>query len=444
MRSRKLLLLAFSGVRVRNEELLKLGLTLPGFVDRSRVIASLPSLGLLTIASFTPPHWEIIYREIDKINNDTVSDIVGLSPDLIAVSSLTARIQAAYSVCDQLRKCGITVVMGGLHASVMPEEALGHADAIVRGEGEPVWADVMRDFEAGKLQSSYPVEKSDVSGFDFSQARIPRYDLLDITAYNRLTLQTTRGCPLNCHFCAASKMISPYKKKSIGQIAAELENILTLWPEAFVELADDNTFIDKKWGKELLSLLGGCKIKWFTETDLSVADDPELLDMLAEAHCAQLLIGLEAAGPEGLKNIDAANWKYKRFERHQEAIKAIQDRGISVNGCFIIGHDTDDESVFDRTIQYVDALELSEVQLTLLTPFPGTALHNNLLRQKRLFKNEFWDQCTLFDLTYEPKQMSADTLREGFKYLMSEIYSPRRVQKRKTKFRECIRKRYQA
>jgi radical SAM superfamily enzyme YgiQ (UPF0313 family) len=213
MRHHKLLFVAMSGVRVQNQALLERGLTLPGFVERSQVIASLPSLGLLTLAAHTPPHWEVEYREIDELLLSEPERISEGGYDVVAISSLTARINDAYRLADALRARGVTVVLGGLHASAMPEEAALHADIVVQGEGENLWPQILLDIENGQQAPFYSSFDTAGAPYSFHQSRTPRYDLLDIGKYNRLTLQTTRGCPLDCEFCGASRMISSYKIK---------------------------------------------------------------------------------------------------------------------------------------------------------------------------------------------------------------------------------------
>lgn len=433
-KNKRLLLVAISGVRIKNKELLDLGVTLPGFVERSEVVASLPSLSLLTIASHTPENWEVIYKEVDEIGEDIYN--IADSFDLVGLSSFTARIFDAYKIADLIRQQGVPVVIGGLHVSMCPEEAIGHADAIVVGEGELVWPNLIKDFEDGNLRKIY---RSNLS-FCFKDAKIPRYDLLEIDKYNRLTLQTTRGCPLDCEFCAASRLISSYKQKPIEQIRLEIEEILSIWNKPFIELADDNTFRSKKWSRQLVALFKEYPIKWFTETDISVADDEELLESLAFSGCAQLLIGLEATSSQSLKGIDSRNWKQKQFESYLTKIDKIQSYGISVNGCFILGLDSDDETCFKRTKDFVESSNLSEVQITLLTPFPGTALYRRLSKESRLLKKIFWDECTLYDVTYKPRHMSVDALASGFKNLMQEIYSDKMVSKRKKHFRVCVKR----
>jgi radical SAM superfamily enzyme YgiQ (UPF0313 family) len=262
---------------------------------------------------------------------------------------------------------------------------------------------------------------------------------LDITKYNRLTIQTTRGCPLHCEFCASSRTISTYKKKPIKLIAKELDKIFELWKRPFIELADDNTFIDKRWSKELLRLFTNYDMKWFTETDVSLAEDSELLELLAESGCAQVLIGFETPIKESLWNIDKTNWKHRQADNYLKAIDKIQSYGISVNGCFIVGMDNDTKETFREMELFILGSGLSEVQLTILTPFPGTGLYNRLKGENRLLSNNFWEKCTLFDVNFIPKNFTVEEFEVHFQELMAKVYSPQAVADRKTKFRSILK-----
>ncbi len=435
----KVILISMSGVRVYNKKLLDLGLTLPGFVDRSKVIASLPSLGLLTLASHTPDHWEVIYRELDAYTETEIEELIDLNPDLIAFSALTARINETYILSERFRKLGITVVIGGLHVSAAPGEAALYADSVIQGEGEYIWEKLLLDFETGNLRASYSSLKDASYQFHFNSCKIPKYELLDISKYNRLTIQTTRGCPLHCNFCAASRTISSYKKKPISQIEKELDKIHEIWKRPFIELADDNTFVDKKWSKDLLKLFASYNMKWFTETDISIAYDEELLQLLAESNCAQVLIGFETSKANSLKNIDKANWKFKQFDNYRSAIDKIQSYGISVNGCFILGLDSDTKETFKETDDFILTSNLSEVQITLLTPFPGTDLYKQLKLENRLLTENYWDKCTLFDVNFVPKNFTVEELEVNFQELMSSIYAPDLVKNRKNKFKQLLK-----
>ncbi|WP_108802144.1 B12-binding domain-containing radical SAM protein [Aquimarina sp. Aq107] len=434
----KVILISMSGVRVYNKRLLDLGLTLPGFVERSEVIASLPSLGLLTLAAHTPKNWEVIYKELDNFSESEITEIVNENPDLIAFSSLTARINETYKLSQRFRNIGITVAIGGLHVSAVPNEGQKFADIIIQGEGEIIWKTILNNFENNTTKSFYSSLSNSKYTFNFNACEIPKYELLDISKYNRLTIQTTRGCPLNCSFCAASRTISSYKKKSISQIEKELNKILEVWDRPFIELADDNTFVDKKWSRELLKLFAKYKIKWFTETDISIAYDDELLELLSKSNCAQVLIGFETANKNGLKGIDRNNWKHKQFDNYLEAIDKIQSFGISVNGCFILGFDTDTKETFKETEEFIVNSNLSEVQITLLTPFPGTELYNQLKREQRLLTDNYWDKCTLFDVNFIPKNFSVMELETEFEKLMTNIYSKELVVNRKNNFKKTL------
>jgi len=425
--------IAMSGVRIYDPDLLALGMTLPGFIERGKVIASLPSLGVLTLAGHTPESWEIHYVEVDEID---IESILAKAAGLVAISCLSARIYDAYRVADALRAAGRTVVMGGLHVSMQPDEAQGYADSIVIGEGEAVWAGLLEDYLRNELKPIYRAEPAR----DFTPWAVPRYDLLNPEKYNRITIQTTRGCPLDCSFCGASRLISPYKRKPIEQIEAELDAIEAIWPRPFIELADDNTFVQKKWSRELVEALGRREIRWFTESDISLADDAELLTALADSGCVQVLIGLEALGDAALDETDSKHWKRNRRNRYLEAIETIQGHGISVNGCFIFGFDSHTPDVFGETDRFIRESGLAEVQLTILTPFPGTALYAKLKREGRLLYEEMWDRCTLFDVTFHPVQMSPEELRSGFRALVADTYSPTRTAERKAILNECFRR----
>jgi radical SAM superfamily enzyme YgiQ (UPF0313 family) len=215
--------------------------------------------------------------------------------------------------------------MGGLHVSAEPQEALQHADAIVIGEAEPVWVKLLADWEAGQLQRVY---QNKAGQFDLANSPMPRFDLLDPTHYNRITVQTQRGCPFKCEFCAASIRIAPqYRAEPTDRVVAEIHEIERIWAHPFIELADDNTFANRGRSKSLVRALAAENIHWFTETDISVADDPELLRLLRESGCSQILIGLESPVIEGMNGLEQkANWKLRQVKRYREAIRRIQDK----------------------------------------------------------------------------------------------------------------------
>lgn len=427
----KIGMLALSGIRARDPRLIELGMTLPGIIERERVVSSLPSLGLLYLAAVTPEEHEVRYFE--------VHDIERLDPEIltcnaVAISSLTAQAFDAYRVGDRLRQHGIRVVMGGLHASVVPDEAMQHADDVVVGEAENVWPDVVRAIQDNSTGRIWHADE--FPAVDVTQLPVPRYDLLSGRPYQRYTVQTSRGCPWRCDFCASSVMLrKTYRKRPVSAIMRDIREIQKLSTRPFLEFADDNTFVDKSWGKQLCRALIPLEISWFTETDISVADDTELLDLMYAAKCRQVLIGLESPELDGLRGIEMkADFKARRWEDAADAVARIQRHGITVNGCFILGLDGHTTDIFQRVLDFANRVPLYDVQLTVLTPFPGTPLYDRLLSEGRILNPGRWDYCTMFDVNFVPEKMTADELRGGLYWLAEKLYTEEALNNRRRAF----------
>ena len=429
----KIGLLAMSGVRAHDKQLMAFGLTLPGFVERSKVIASLPSLGLLYLAAVTPDRHDVRYFEAegDRSEPQEIYDC-----DLVAISTFSAQVFEAYAIADRLRSHGVKVAIGGLHATALPEEALGHADYVVAGEGEQTWPQVVRAAEGNVGQRIF--RSKDFPPVDVARLPVPRFDLLGDRPYNRFTVQTTRGCPWRCEFCASTVMLSEkYRKRPIDQVIRDIQAFLQVRPNAFIEFADDNTFVDKSWGKELCRALRPLRIKWFTETDVTVAQDTELLDLMHRAGCRQVLIGLESPGRGPLEGLEMhSNRKAFWNPQYVDAIHELQSHGITVNGCFILGLDGHDNSIFPEILDYSITHGLYDVQITTLTAFPGTPLYQRLLKSDRILEQGRWDLCTLFDVNYRPDPLTPEQLREGLYWLAERLYSAETTRLRRQGFHE--------
>jgi radical SAM superfamily enzyme YgiQ (UPF0313 family) len=424
-------LLAMSGIRAHDAELLRLGLTLPGFVERSKTIASLPSLGLLYLAACTPPGHRVTYFEAES---DGAEPAAVYACDLVAISTFSAQIFEAYAIADRLRAAGVKVAMGGLHVTVLPEEALHHCDYVIIGEGENVWRAVVRAAENEDPKRIFNAR--DFAPVDVRDLPIPRYDLLGNRPYNRFTVQTSRGCPWRCDFCASNVMLGQrYRKRPVEHVIRDIRVIQQPRDRPFIEFADDNTFVDKGWGKELCRQLAPLHVKWFTETDISVADDPELLELMRESGCRQVLIGLESPNQSPLEGLELhSNFKARQASRYADAVREIQSHGITVNGCFILGLDRHDPGIFQQVYDFAVANSLYDVQITILTPFPGTPLYDRLLREGRILEPGRWDLCTLFDVNYQPSGMSPQQLRDGIYWLSEKLYSDHCTQRRRVGF----------
>jgi radical SAM superfamily enzyme YgiQ (UPF0313 family) len=428
--------IAMSGVRAHNAELTKLGLTLPGFVERNKQIASLPSLGLLTLAGLTPDSFDVEYHEVADLK--TLPELP-TNFDLVAISTFTAQIKEAYQVADYYESRNIPVVMGGITVTSLREEAKEHCTSVVVGEGEPLWPQVLNDFERGDLKPFY-VQPAHGT-FDLRDAPMPRFDLLDPEKYNRITVQTSRGCPHRCNFCASSILLtSLYKVKPVEKVIAEIREIKKIWPKPFIEFADDNSFVHREHYKKLLRELAKENLRWFTETDVRVAEDDELLGLMRDSGCQQVLIGLESPHRGGLDGIEMKNnWKAQRLDSYKSAIAKIQSYGVTVNGCFIVGLDGHTPEVFDDVFNFVRDSGLYEVQVTFPTAFPGTPFYEQLKREGRIIRDKAWELCTLFDINIRPKNMSVAELQSGFLGLVQKIYSAEVTTERRRNFRRMLK-----
>jgi radical SAM superfamily enzyme YgiQ (UPF0313 family) len=320
----------------------------------------------------------------------------------------------------------------------LPEEALRYFDAVCVGEGELAWPEILSDIEQGCLGGVYAPHGRE---FDLADAPIPRYDLLDPDKYNRLTVQTSRGCPWKCDFCASSILLtSRYKLKPVQKVIDEIRAIKQVWPTPFIEFADDNTFVNKRHSRELVRALIPEQLRWFTETDVSVADDETLLDLMRDAGCQQVLIGFESPIKGMLDGVETKrNWKWQKYDFYRDAIERIQSHGITVNGCFVLGLDGSTGDQFEAIRSFVEEAGLYEVQITVMTVFPGTPLYTRMLREGRLLDESAWEKCTMFDVNVRPNGLSVRELEDGLINLGRQLYSVEARQARINRFKQQLR-----
>jgi radical SAM superfamily enzyme YgiQ (UPF0313 family) len=388
----------------------------------------------------TPPEHEIKYIEVADLKD---ADGLALDFDLVAISTFSAQSLEAYTLAARLSEAGVPVIMGGLHVTSVPDEARMYGASVLIGEGEPVWPDILRDAERGELKPVYDARSRQ---FDLADAPMPAYELLDIDKYNRITVQTSRGCPWKCAFCASSILLTDrYKQKPIKKVLAEVDKVCDIWPRPFLEFADDNGFVNRGYWRKLLPHLAKRRIRWFTETDLSVSEDDELLEMIHDAGCAEVLIGFESPTPDSLDGIELnANWKKKRYPQYKQAIAKIQSHGIRVNACFVLGLDGHTPAVFDAVEDFVNDATPYDVQITYQTPFPNTPLYRRLKHEGRLTHDGQWDRCTLFDINYQPQGMTAEELRAGFHSLTKRLYNDEATAYRQEGFKQQYRQGHEA
>jgi radical SAM superfamily enzyme YgiQ (UPF0313 family) len=293
---------------------------------------------------------------------------------------------------------------------------------VVVGEGEPVWNELLADARAGTLRPLYRAQ----APFDLALAPVPRFDLLGHCPRPRLTAQTQRGCPLACEFCGTSRLLGPFRVKPVANLERELAAITALAPDPVLELADDNTFVGGRYDGRLLEALAGAGARYFTEVDWRLGERRDLLPALAASGCVQVLVGIESL----VFRCPGMGPKQAELSRVLDAVRAIQDAGMAVIGCFIVGCDGETRQSLDRLARFILDSPLADVQLTLQTPFPGTALYHRLRREGRLLPGRGWSHYTLFDVTYQPDSMGVDELEAAFHELVGRVFSPEPVARR--------------
>jgi radical SAM superfamily enzyme YgiQ (UPF0313 family) len=226
----------------------------------------------------------------------------------------------------------------------------------------------------------------------------------------------------------------------VEKVIAEIRAIKKIWPRPFIEFADDNSFVHREHYKRLLRELAKENVRWFTEADVRVAEDDELLALIRAAGCQQILIGLESPHRTSLYGMELKNnWKLHQQDFYREAIARIQSFGITVNGCFILGLDGDTRDVFDDVLKFVRDSHLYEVQITFMTAFPGTPLYARLQQEGRILRDRAWELCTLFDINFQPKNLTLAELQSGFLGLVKQLYSAEETQTRRADFKRRLR-----
>ncbi len=394
----------------REGVLVKLELIVPATQEnlRKRKKAICPPLGLAMVAALTPPEVEVSLTD----ENVTVIDFQKAT-DLVGITALTITAQRAYEIADIFRARGVKVILGGSHPSALPEEASQHADAVVIGEAEGIWSNVIEDFKASKLQRVYSQRERP----SLINLPIPRRDLFAKGAYYfRNTISTTRGCPYACSFCSVTSFFGhTYRCRPVEEILKEIE---TLNHRKLIGFVDDNIFGNSKFVKEFFGALVPYKIRWVAQAPVTVARDDELLKLAATSGCMALFIGFETLSPA---NLAAVGKRVNVVDEYETVIRKVHSHGIAIHGFFILGLDEDDEGIFERTLHFAQKMRLESAQFAWPVPYPGTALCETLDKAGRIVTKD-WAQYGSTPV-FEPKLMSRETLQKRRDWVWREFYS---------------------
>jgi radical SAM superfamily enzyme YgiQ (UPF0313 family) len=354
-------------------------------------------LGLLALAALTPPDWEItIFDE-----NVRVPDYGALPrPDLMGVTAFTSQANRAYQVAAEFRSRNVPVVIGGIHATMCPDEAMARVDAVVTGEAEPIWAQVLADVRQGVLRPLY-------GGAHAEMDEVPpaRHDLLT-GDYAFGSIQTTRGCPLNCSFCSVTAFNGHrYRQRPVADVVREFGTIR----EKLVLVVDDNLIGTSREHvartKNLFRAMIQAKLdkRWIAQVTINMADDEELLTLAAEAGCMGVFIGFESPTAAGLKEV-GKKFNLVNGRDFAASVRRIQRHKIVVAGSFIVGLDTDEPGIGQRVAEAAKHYGVDMLNTLFLTPLPGTRLWNELAAQGRIAADTFPEDWKHYTLTFPVAQ----------------------------------------
>ncbi len=364
-------------------------------------------LGPMVLAALTPEEFEteVVNEHIEELDYDTPVDIV-------AITTLTANVTRAYRIADKYRAKGVTVVLGGIHASLMPEEAIHHCDAVLVGEAEYVWQKLLEDWQNGKLDRFYQSN----SLTDMVDVPIPRREL-DLTVGFTDKIESSRGCPFDCDFCSTNLHFGrQFRTRPVEGLMKDIESIHRHKVHTLM-FADDNIVGKHKHASRVFEALVGMGFGWVSQSSIDIAEDSRLLELAAKSGCLSLSLGFESLSASNLKDSLKLHNQVKKYD---EQIKRIQGVGIKILANFVYGFDGDDKSVFERTVEFVERHKM-DAYFTILTPYPRTRLRERLMEEGRILHSD-WSLYDTVHCVIRPKLMEPEEMEEGLRWAYQQIY----------------------
>ena len=365
------------------------------------------------LAALVPPDIDV------QIKDDLLEDITfGEKVDLVALTCMSHQANRAYEIAAGFRRQGIPVVMGGFHATLAPDECQKHVDAVVFGEAETSWPQLLRDFQAGSMQDRYQApELSNLQGLP-----VPRYELLDLKKYklNNIPSQTTRGCPYNCSFCEVTQVYGgKFRHRPVDEVIHEIQEIRRLTKSDFIYFVDDNLVANRRHAMAIMEKLIPLKVFYGCLATANIGDDLELLDLMKRSGCLHVNIGMETISPDSLKAINKKQNKIKEYERQ---FKALRNRGIGFSVNVMFGLDGDHTDIFQTTVDFLIRVKAPVSYMFILAPRPGTRVREQLLQEGRIFDHD-WNNYCGFKVVYQPKHLTPRQLEEGYWRANRQFYS---------------------
>lgn len=378
-----------------------------------------PPLSGIHLAALTPPQYRVrvFHQQVAPVPLDT-------DADLVALSFFSGFADEAYRLADAFRARGKRVVAGGPHATFWPEETLAHCDAVVCGEAETVWPTVLADAAAGRLQRRYEGAPHDLAGLP-----TPRYDLLPSAFFVQRVVQATRGCPYTCSFCSVPQLNPGFRMRPVEEVLQDVryDAFARWWQRKIVWFWDDNLTINRPYIKTLLRAMQPLDRWWLTQASMDIAEDPELLDLLAASGCIGIFFGIETFGQAALQ---AAHKPQNQIARYRHAITALHQRGIGVMAGFVAGFDGDTPADIVGMADRLDAIGVDVPFISVLTPYRGTPLYAQFEAEGRLFSELPSDASNGYNVAFQPREMRPADLLAAHRTLWRRAFAPPQVARR--------------
>ena len=371
-----------------------------------------PSLALLTLMNLTSEQHEVmlINENVETVDLQCDAGLVGITVTLDVMPR-------AVQIAEAFRKRGIPAVAGGIHVSCSPEECLPYFDAICVGAAERVWAKMIADAENGTLQKVY----HDMRDFRGEEIASPMYGFVKNRYLYTNVVTASRGCPNRCDFCYNSCKNSFYVQRPVANVLKDIQACGT----RHVLFIDDNFAGNPAYTRELLNAMRGLNLKWNAAVTTAIADDMELLDLMAETGCQSLFIGFESINDDALRGVHKNN----RFSQYERLVQAIHKRGIMINASMVFGLDGDNRTVFDRTLAWLEQNKIETLTSHILTPYPGTALYRRMEEAGRITDRDL-NRYNTAHVVFQPEQLTAEELYRGYLRMYRRFYSFRSILRR--------------
>jgi radical SAM superfamily enzyme YgiQ (UPF0313 family) len=375
----------------------------------ANIVVRVPPISLGYLATLTPSYWNI------KIIDENIESMTFEDADLVGITAMTSNAPRAYEISQQYRQKGIKTVMGGVHASMLPEEATRFCDSVVIGEAESVWQNLLHDFERNELKRFYRGERISLENI----VRVRR-DLYKSNGYKvKAAVETARGCPMDCEFCSVTTLYGRvYRHRPTKEVLDELEAI----DSKNILFIDDNILgYGEKAEERAIQLFRGMidrglNKRWACQVGIDFVNNSEVLKFAKKAGCLAVFIGLESLNEEVLKDMHKVRNLRVGVRNYKEVIKKIHEHGIGISGAFVFGNDGDRKDVFQRTIEFILNTKMDGAQLSILTPLPGTRLYARLKQEGRLLHTNYpgdWKHYGFVEAVFRPKHMTAAELEDG-------------------------------